>query len=155
MGKLAITEEEREARRQRALALVEQGRLGGSQYGKLGGRPKKKRASELVAEKAAEEADQIWARLRGLIFQADSDKIALDAIKHVHALEEQERKVDAEEEVRYEQLKRNELLTIVVGNLARLAESGQLDLAEVIGVEERAAIGPGEIDNGFVEETGS
>lgn len=151
MGKMKISEEERLRRSENAKALIASGKLGGKQYGKLGGRPKNKRSSELVAEKAAEEADKIWKKLREIIFESESEKLSLEAIKHVHSLEEQERKVNVEEEVRYEQLKHNELLALVVGNLQALAADGRIEFAEVIDgdafeVETRPAIGPGEIN---------
>lgn len=55
---LNISEEERERRRQNALELTQQGKIG-PQYGKLGGRPRKPRATEIVAEKAKQHAEEI------------------------------------------------------------------------------------------------
>ena len=46
------TEEEKEEQRQRMLALHAEGRAGG-EFGKLGGRPRNKRASEHLAEIAS------------------------------------------------------------------------------------------------------
>jgi hypothetical protein len=127
--------------------LHAEGRAGG-QYGKLGGRPKKKRASEVAAEKIAEKGEELfnvlWERVH-----SENEKVSLDAIKQAFILEEQERKVEVEEEVRYEQLKHNELAELVIGNLFELVRSGQIDLGEIVEgevVEDRPAIGTGEIN---------
>jgi hypothetical protein len=135
MAKLDITEEERERRRLNALELHAQGKLGGVEFGKLGGRPRKKRATEIAAEKIDEKGQQIADRLMQLILESESEKTALDAIKHAHAITEQERKIEVEEEVRYEQLKHNELLAIVVGNLERLTQDGRIQLHDFIDQE--------------------
>jgi len=132
MTKLDITEEERERRRQNALELHAQGKLGGAEFGKLGGRPRKKRATEVAAEKIDAEGEKIATKLMELILESESEKISLDAIKHAHTITEQERKIEIEEEVRYEQLKHNDLLELVVGNLQRLADEGRIELHEVI-----------------------
>jgi hypothetical protein len=147
MGSLQISEEERLRRSERMKQLHAEGRAG-AEYGKLGGRPRKKRASEYAAEKAAEKGKEIWERLISIV-ESDNDKTALDAIKHIYALEEQERKVEVEEEVRYEQLKHADLAELVIANLFELVRTGQVDLGEIIDgevIEERQAIGPGESD---------
>ena len=153
MGKLELSDEERQRRSERMRQLHAEGKAGG-QFGKLGGRPRKKRASEVAVEKAQEEGLALWERLREIIYQDDSLKLSLDAIKHVHALEEQERKVVVEEEVRYDQLKHNELAEVVIGQLFELIRSGDIDPADVIEGEilaEGQALGTGEV-NGRVEE---
>jgi hypothetical protein len=149
MAKITISDDERERRRQHMLRLHAEGRAG-AEYGKLGGRPRKKRSSELVAEKAAQEADFIWSKLREKV-DSENEKVSLDAIKHIHSIEDQERKIEVEEEVRYEQLKSNELREIVLGNFLALIADGRIDLEEIIDGEafedeERRAIEPGEID---------
>ncbi len=146
MGTFNISEEERERRSLNAKELVASGRLGGSEFGKLGGRPRKKRASEIIAEKATDEADKIWNKLQELMFESESEKVSLEAIKQVISIEEQERKVEVEEEVRYEQLSHNRLLELVIGNLEQLHAEGRLNIADIIDaeiVEERPAIGSG------------
>lgn len=154
MGKLQLSEEERLRRSERMKKLHVEKRAG-AEFGKLGGRPRKKRASELVAEKAAEEADEFWKKLKEIALYDDSTKTSLDAIKHIHALEEQERKIKVEEEVKYDQLKHGELAELVIGNLFELIREGKIDLGDIIEgevVEERAAIGASENDGSFIEE---
>lgn len=147
MGTLDITEEERKRRSENMKRLHAEGRAGGSEFGRLGGRPKQKRISEILSEKAQKEAEQIWERLRLILYEEKSNKIFLDAFKEIRIMEEQERKIEVEEEVRYEQLKHNELAELVIGNLFELVRGGQIDLGEIIDgeiVEERQAIGSGE-----------
>ena len=149
MGELSYSEEERQARSERAKALHAQGKLGGAEFGKLGGRPRKKRSTELIAEKAAENAEKIWNQLEGLLY-SENEKIVLDTVKHIHTVEEQERKNTVDEEVRYENLKHGELAELVIANLFDLLGEGKID-GGVLGVEdqgdeERRAIGPGEED---------
>lgn len=150
MAKLKISDEERERRSIAAKERVAAGVMGGAKFGKLGGRPKKKRSSELVAEKAAQEAEVIWNRLSELI-NSENEKVSLDAIKHVQSIEETERKIEVEEEVRYEQLKHNELRELVIGNLLALIGDGRIDLGDIIEgeatlVEERPALESGEVN---------
>lgn len=150
MGESAYSEEERLARSERAKALHAQGRLGGAEFGKLGGRPPKKRSSELLAEKAADNAEKIWTKLEQLM-ESESEKVVLDTIKHIQTIEENERKTQVEEEVKYDQLKHAELAELVIGNLFDLLGEGAIDGRslgfEDQGDEERRVIGTGEEDD--------
>lgn len=127
--------------------LHAEGRAGGAEFGKLGGRPRKKRSSEILAEKAAENADRIWTKLNELL-ESDNEKLVLETIKHIQSVEETERKNVIDEEVRYENLKHAELAELVIGNLFDLLGTGQIDGGSLgiqdQGDEERRAIGPGE-----------
>jgi hypothetical protein len=148
MGKMNLTPEQRQERSERMKALHAQGKAG-AEFGKLGGRPKKPRASELVADKAREDAELFYKKLRDVALYSESEKFSIDAIKHIHFIEEQERKITEGEEVKYEQLKHAELAELVIGNFFELIRSGSIDLAEIIDaeiVEDRPSIGSGEAD---------
>jgi hypothetical protein len=146
MGKLELTEEARKKRSENAKKLVAEGRLGGAQFGRLGGRPRKRRATEIAAEKIAAEGEELYRKLKAKI-DSDSEKVSLEAIKFAYSLEEQERKAQEAEEIRYEQLARDELIAVVFKNLEALATSGVIDLGEIVDaevIEDRTAIGVGE-----------
>ena len=152
MGKLDLTPEERERRAENMRELHREGKAG-AQFGHLGGRPRKKRASEVIAQKVAEEAEEIWTNLRALAFDSDSEKIRMDTSFRLIDIEEKERKVNVEEEVRYEQLKHAELAELVIGNLFELVRNGSIDLGQIVDAEdiedgEITGIGQG---NGRVE----
>jgi hypothetical protein len=49
---------------QRARELVAAGKLGGAKYGRMGGRPRTPRASEIAAREAQEHAEEIVAAFR-------------------------------------------------------------------------------------------
>lgn len=56
---MQLDDEEIERRRNQANELVAAGKIGGAEYGKLGGRPRKIRATELVAQAAREHGEEI------------------------------------------------------------------------------------------------
>jgi hypothetical protein len=82
--------------KERALQLKEDGKIGG-QFGKLGGRPRKPRASEKVAEAAQKDADNIIKVFRDLV-KSDSDKTRLAAANSWLAIEQEETKLRLQEE---------------------------------------------------------
>ena len=130
MGQMInITEEERERRRQNMLRLHAEGRAG-AKYGKMGGRPKKPRASELVAEKVREDADEFYQRMKDIILEG-GEKTATAAFAQVMRIEEQERKITVEEEEKIDQLRHEELLALVLDQLGELNNSGIITVGEV------------------------
>lgn len=137
MGKLELTDEQRKERSERMSRLNAEGKAGAA-FGKLGGRPKVRRATEIAVEEIQKEGKALAERLLELT-QSDSEKTSLDAIKLAFGLEEQERKATIEEEVRYDQLKHGELADLVIGNLFELIREGQIDIGE-IGIVEDAEI---------------
>lgn len=91
-----ISDEERERRRERALKLKEEGKIG-PQFGHLGGRPRKPRVSELLADEARKDADQILAVLKNGI-RSDSEKTALAYLQTWVGIEHEETKLRLAEE---------------------------------------------------------
>ncbi len=143
MSKIEISEEERKNRSERMKQLHAEGRAG-AEFGKLGGRPRKRTATSIAAEKIAEKGEMIAKKLISLIEDSESEKVSLDAIKHAHTIEESERKALREEEVDYNQLKHADLSELVIGNLFELIRSGRIDFAEIEDAEivEQRQIGP-------------
>ena len=123
MGKqINITDEERERRRQNAFELKEKGLIG-PQFGKLGGRPKKPRASETIAEEVSKQGEAIFERLIDIVKDGKNAE-AINAAMALLKVEEQERKIIETEVINLEQAKRNELLEFLSKGLQELAEAG-------------------------------
>ena len=112
------TEEEKEEQRQRMLALHEEGRAGG-QFGKLGGRPRKKRPQERMAERAREQGDYFYDKLIEVIENGRMGD-RRQAIMNILEIVENERKIEVEEEKRFDDLKRDELIDAVREQFAEL-----------------------------------
>jgi len=120
---MELSSTEIERRRDNANALVAQGRLGGAEFGRLGGRPRKPRAAEMVAEKVAGEADTMFQRLKEII-ETGGEANAINSIKTLLQIEENERQIIENEEMKFEQLKRDELIKFIAGTLGELHSSG-------------------------------
>lgn len=124
-----ISEEERQRRSERAKQLVKQGKIGGVQKG--AGRPKKERASEVVAEKIREDGERIYRALRKAL-NSKSDSVALKAALAMIQIEREEEEYQAKEEQRmYENLSREKLLEMVGQHIKKLEESG-IDVRNLI-----------------------
>lgn len=124
-----ISEEERQRRSERARQLVKQGKIGGVQKG--AGRPKKERASEVVAEKIREDGERIYRALRKAL-NSKSDSVALKAALAMIQIEREEEEYQAKEEQRmYENLSREKLLEMVGQHIKKLEESG-IDVKKLI-----------------------
>jgi hypothetical protein len=120
---MELSSQEIERRRANANSLVAEGRLGGAKYGRLGGRPKVPRAAERVAERVAGEADSIFERLKEII-ETGGEANAINSIKTLLQIEENERQIQENEELKFEQLKRDELIKYIAGTLGELQSSG-------------------------------
>ncbi len=141
MGEMKnITPEERQRRRENMLALHAEGRAG-AQFGKMGGRPRKPRASEHVAEKVREDAEVFYERMRDIVLEG-GEKVASATFNTLMKIEEQERKITVEEEEKIDQLRREELLALVADQLRELSDSGIISIgdAEVIRDERPSEI---------------
>jgi hypothetical protein len=125
-----------EKQRELAKRLVEEGKFGGANRGQ--GRPRKPRASEKVAELVAGDGKRIYDRLMSIL-ENGTDSNSILAVRELRAIEENERKiVDQEEEQAIENLKKDQLLALVVGKLLELGDKGVIpgDVidGEVIGI---------------------
>lgn len=130
-----ISEEERERRRQNMLKLHREGRAG-AEFGKMGGRPRKPRASEHVAEQVREDAELFYQRMREIVLEG-GEKVASSTFNTLIKIEEQERKITVEEEEKIDQLRREELLALVAAQLGELRDAGVIAIgdSEVVGDE--------------------
>jgi len=129
MGKqVNISDEERERRRERMMQLHAEGRAG-PEYGKMGGRPRKPRASEQIAEKVVEDAEAFYQRLKEIGLEG-GEKNAVGAILALLKIEEQERKIVVQQEEKIDQLRREDLLELVATQLRELTEAGTLPVIE-------------------------
>jgi hypothetical protein len=118
-----LSDEERKRRSDQAKRLVAQGKFGGKQPGS--GRPRKKRASELVAERVSQHATEIWNELWDLR-NDKSSAIRLKALVEMLDIEERERGVQVEEQKQLENKSRDELLTYVLEMRSSLQGQGAL-----------------------------
>lgn len=119
------TEEEREEQRQRMLALHEEGRAGG-EFGKLGGRPRKKRASEEIANRVSAEAEEYFERMDDIAKNGRNAE-SLKAIQTLLAVEENERQIEVEEQRHYEELNKTQLIEVVRAQYAELLRRRVID----------------------------
>jgi hypothetical protein len=129
MGTYNLTPEERERRRQLAKSLVAQGKLGGRQPG--AGRPRKKRAAEVVAEEAQKEASKIVKAFQAALDPSQPAQIRLQAAKDWLAVEHKESVLQLQEDRDLQKLERDELVERVVTTFMRFADAGVLDSAIV------------------------
>lgn len=118
---------------------LERRKFGGPQPGS--GRPKKKRASELVAEKVASHADELWEELWALRHDKSS-AVRIKALISMLDVEERERHIVAEEQKNLEKMRHDDLVEYVVKQLSELKEKGTIpdtfdladeDVQEIIG----------------------
>lgn len=115
-NKIAITEAERKRRSERMKELHKQGKAGG-QFGKLGGRPRKPRASELIAEEASRHRSEIAAVLREAIAPDMPMSTRLKAVDKYTATEAQERAMEMQEEEHHAKMSKGELIDEMASKL--------------------------------------
>lgn len=108
--KRQYSEEELERRRQQMIKLREEGKVG-PQFGKLGGRPKKPRATELLAQEAEKHKDELLAVLKDGIDPSQNTSTRLRALEQWLNIERDERKTEMEEEEHDAKMSRDELMT--------------------------------------------
>lgn len=106
--KLNISDAERE---RRSVSMKERVRAGkvGAKFGKLGGRPKIKRASELVAEEAQKEADKIVTVFKDAISPNQTIGTRLKGAQMFLEVEKDERRLEMDEEEHFQNMSQNEL----------------------------------------------
>lgn len=152
-GKLNISDAERKARSDRAKALHRRTdpvtgltMFGGRQPGQ--GRPKKKRATEVINEKIEAHANEVFeAMLKGL--RSPKPFVALQAARQMVEVSKYEYDTQAKEERSLESISTDELVEIVSSRMARLAESGNLTY-DFEGTA--TAIEPARLDEGQGEQ---
>lgn len=113
----------------RMIQMNEDGKAGGKKYGALGGaRPKKnKRATELIAESAAEDAEKIRDVFRDGIDASNPIGVRLQAAKEYVKIEESDIKRDLEErKAEFDAMNKETLVENITAMLDRLNAAGQI-----------------------------
>lgn len=121
-----------------ARELHAQGKFGGRQPGS--GRPKKKRASEIVAEQARVEAENIIEVFRDSIRPDNPASVRLNAAREWLKIEQSEADLQLREERQLEGLSTTQLVEMIMGRLTRVQEFGGVLPEELVGL----LAGPGE-----------
>lgn len=133
-------------RSERAKSLHAQGKFGGPQPG--AGRPRKKRASEFIAENVSDEAQTFYDRLMTIV-RNGNDGNSMAAMRDLLGIEEKEQIRKDRDKERVEDMARDELLILVAGKIQELAESGAIPEffidGEAYEVEDEGLAGPREI----------
>jgi hypothetical protein len=119
---IQISDEERQRRRERANALVAEGKIGGPRPGS--GRPRKKRASEIIAEQVEKRAQQISGALFDGLHKDQPQHIRHDAAAKLLAIEQKEHELTIEEERELRSASRAELIEGLFERLERLQRAG-------------------------------
>lgn len=136
--------ERREQQREVAKRLVEEGKFGGKGRGQ--GRPRKKRASEVVAEQVSSEGQEIFDRLME-ITRGGKNMESIAAANSLLAIEEKERKVQLEEEQTYEHMRGNDIAELIMHQLAELSANGSIDFDYSIDEGEYSEVTEGATDS--------
>lgn len=120
---MELSEQERQRRSEMAKALHADGKFGGPQPGS--GRPRKKRASEIVAERVSEEGQAIFDRLMEIV-RSGTDSNSISAGRTLLDIEERESNRTEREDERIDDMNRTQLLAFVAAKLQELNESGAI-----------------------------
>lgn len=129
---MQISDEERKRRSEMARELHAKGKFGGRQPGS--GRPKKKRASEIVAEQARAEAENIIEVFRDSIRSDNPASVRLNAAREWLKIEQAEADLQLREERQLEGLTTNQLIEMILGRLSRVQEFGGVLPSELAGL---------------------
>jgi hypothetical protein len=114
-----LSPEAREKLSRLAKERVEKGIIGGAKFGKLGGRPRKPRASAEAAEEARKHAQEIIAVFKDGIDPERPMGTRLKAAELWLAVEEKEAKLSLAEERQDEQLDRDEIIKRLADGLLK------------------------------------
>lgn len=115
--KLNLTEDERKRRSEAMKKRHKEGRAGAS-FGKLGGRPKKKRAAEVAAEVAADHGKEMAQVFLDAMAEENPNSIRMKAAEGLYKIEEKEARLQMDEEEHLARLGRDDLLDALVDMFA-------------------------------------
>lgn len=121
---MKLSDEERKRRRELALKMREEGKLGGKKALEKAGRPRNKRANELVAESAREDGVLLVKTLRNLI-KTGTETTKLKALITYLEIEAKEHDKQVKEEQKaYENMGRDKLLALIGDRFKELKSQG-------------------------------
>lgn len=116
-SKVELSDEERERRRQNMQKLRDEGKIG-PQFGKLGGRPRKPRATEMIAERARQHSEEIAQVFIDAIDPEQPMKVRLEAANSFAKIDRDEAQLKLQEDkFDVEHADKNELVTYLAGIL--------------------------------------
>jgi hypothetical protein len=98
---------------ERAKQLHQEGRFGGAQFGKMGGRPRKKRASEIVAEAAEKNASKIIKAFEDALDEDNKPEVRINAAKEWLKIEQTEASLQIKESQAYDEMDVDELISVI------------------------------------------
>jgi hypothetical protein len=116
--------EERQRRSELARRLHSEGKFGGKEYGRLGGRPRKPRATELVAEEARNSAHELVDAFKDALDPANHPQVRVRAATEWLNIEAKEEELRMKEERQLEGLHRDALIARVAEKLGVLIDAG-------------------------------
>ncbi len=150
-----IDESERKRRSELAKQLHERrdpvtGRrlFGGSQKGS--GRPKKRRATEIINDQIEKNALEYFQRLHDIAMSKKADAVSIQAIQNLIAIANKETDIQVREDRNLDSTSTEELIELVASRYARLIESGKLP-TDFEGTAEEVTDYP-ELDEGNAEQ---
>jgi broad specificity phosphatase PhoE len=124
VGKLNISDEERQRRSELAKRLHAQGQFGGRQPGS--GRPRKKRAAEVVAEGAAERGEQILQVFDDAMSSKQPASVRVKAATELLKIEHSEAELKIKENQALDGMSNEQLVALIAERFGRLQSAGAL-----------------------------
>jgi hypothetical protein len=106
--KMNLSDAERKRRSEAAKKRIAEGKIGG-QFGKLGGRPRKNRASDHVADAAEKNKAKMVSALEDALEDDQSISTRLKAVEQWLAIEDKNRRLEMDEEEHFAKMSREEL----------------------------------------------
>lgn len=107
--KVNISDEERRRRSERMQRMRKEGKVG-PQFGKLGGRPRKVRASELIAEEASKNRKKIAQVLEDAIDPEQPITVRMKGVQMITDIESKERSMEMAEDEHYAKMNKDEMI---------------------------------------------
>lgn len=120
---LDLTEEERQRRSELAKKMHAEGKFGGAQPGS--GRPRKRRATEVINEKIEKDAELIYYRLKESL-DSDSEANKLKAIQIMLETAKTEMDYQQKEKRNLDDLSEEDLIQLITAGVGKLNEGGDL-----------------------------
>lgn len=107
--KVNISPEESRRRSERMQRMRKEGKVG-PQFGKLGGRPRKVRASELIAEQASKKRKEIAKVLEDAIDEEQPITVRMKGVQMITDIEKSERSMEMAEDEHYAKMNKDEMI---------------------------------------------
>jgi hypothetical protein len=116
--KMNLSPEERKRRSDAMKKKHEEGVAGGAEFGKLGGRPKKKRASQVIAERASEQGEAMAQVLVDAMDEENPHSIRIKAVEAMTRIEDKEERLALDEAEQLRKMDHDQLVAAVAEKFA-------------------------------------